>query len=54
LNFDEYKLDPSLERWKDHLPISPVGLVVDAVWAHTLWDPCGLQVVSKEIITPAE
>lgn len=54
LNFDEYTLDPSLERWKDHLPISPVGLVVDAVWAHTLWDPCGLQVVSKEIITPAE
>ena len=54
LNFDEYTLDPSLERWKDHLPISPVGLVLDAVWAHTLWDPCGLQVVSKEIITPAE
>ena len=54
LNFDEYTLDSSLERWKDHLPISPVGLVVDAVWAHTLWDPCGLQVVSKEIITPAE
>ena len=54
LNFDEYTLDPSLERWKGHLPMSPVGLVVDAVWAHTLWDPCGLQVVSKEIITPAE
>ncbi len=54
LNFDEYKLDPSLERWKDHLPVSPVGLVVDAVWVHTLWDPCGLQVVSKEIITPDE
>ena len=54
LNFDEYTLDPSLERWKGHLPMSPVGLVVDAVWAHTLWDPCGLQVVSKEIITPDE
>ena len=38
LNFDEYTLDPSLERWKDHLPISPVGLVVDAVWR----TPCGI------------
>ena len=54
LNFDEYTLDPSLARWKEHLPTSPAGLVVDAVWTHTLWDPCGLQVISKEIIAPAE
>ena len=54
LNLSDYHLDPSLSKWAEHLPKTPYGLIVKAVWCHTLWDPAGLQVSEIELMTSAD
>ena len=51
LDLNYYKLDPSLAQWSESLPKSPYGLIVEAVWCHTLWDPAGLEVSEIELMT---
>ena len=51
LDLNDYQLDPSLAQWSESLPKSPYGLIVEAVWCHTLWDPAGLEVSEIELMT---
>lgn len=51
---DRFHLDPSLEKMRDALPPSPVNLVVEAVWCHSLNNPAGLEVYEAGIFAPDE
>ena len=47
-----FTLDPSLEDIRGRLPETLEGLLVESVWAHTLFDPAGLAVEAVEITLP--
>ncbi len=51
LSLEEFGLDPGLDDVRDKLPASPVGLVVESVWCHTLFDSVGLEVTEAEILS---
>jgi hypothetical protein len=50
VNLGDFELDPSLRKWKDKLPSSADGLVVDSFYCHSLDDYVDLSVTSVELI----
>jgi hypothetical protein len=46
-------LDPSLAGQKDELPADPMGLPVQSIAFHTLWEPAGLEITEVELLAPA-
>jgi hypothetical protein len=54
LKLRDYRLDPSLSKWKRELPETPFELIVESVWCHSLYKPVRLAVIEMEIQSPAE
>lgn len=44
LPLKDFQLDPSLKHVQSELPARPDGLVIDAIWCHTLYNHVGLGV----------
>ena len=54
LHLRDFRLDSSLDEMKDKLPDAPFGLVVEAIWCHTLDKQAGLELTEVELIPPAK
>ena len=54
LALGEFTLDPSLDKIRGRLPDGPVGLIVESIWCHTLFDPAGLVITELHLIAPAD
>jgi hypothetical protein len=50
LNLQDFRLDPSLKKIADKLPATPLHLVVETIWCHTLDQPSGLEITEMELL----
>ncbi len=53
LDLQEFRLDPSLGEIADKLPGTPLHLVVEDIWCHTLDHPSGLEIIEMALLPPA-
>ena len=49
LNLQDFRLDPSLKEIAEKLPATPLHLVVETIWCHTLDQPSGLEITEMEL-----
>lgn len=49
LPISDYRLDPSLREISANLPAEPHGLIVAAIWCHSLYNQAGLAVTHFEV-----
>jgi len=53
LDLQAFRLDPSLGKIADKLPGTPLHLVVEDIWCHTLYQPSGLEIIEMELLPPS-
>ena len=53
LDLQAFRLDPSLGKIVDELPGTPLHLVVEDIWCHTLDQPSGLEIIEMELLPPS-
>jgi len=53
LDLRDFRLDPSLGEIRDKLPGTPLHLVVETIWCHTLDQPSGLELTEVELLPPS-
>jgi len=53
LDLQAFRLDPSLGKIADKLPGTPLHLVVEDIWCHTLDQPSGLEITEMELLPPS-
>jgi len=52
LRVSDFRLDPSLKQMGSRLPSHPLGLIVESIWCHTLFDSVELAIADVELIPP--
>ena len=53
LDLQDFRLDPSLSKIADKLPGTPLHLVVEDIWCHTLDQPSGLEITEMALMPPS-
>ncbi len=53
LDLQAFRLEPSLGKIADKLPGTPLHLVVEDIWCHTLDQPSGLGITEMELLPPS-
>ncbi|MCP4455306.1 MAG: hypothetical protein GY809_27925, partial [Planctomycetes bacterium] len=54
LDLQAFRLDSSLGKIADKLPSTPLHLVVEDIWCHTLDQPSGLEITEMALLPPTE